>query len=82
MIVQLEIPEVLHEALGPEPQKEVLEAILLKLINDDRLSIGMAGKILGLDRLGAIQWYTGHGHHYPNIDAEDFAHDLNFANRK
>jgi hypothetical protein len=76
MTVQLEIPEEVIKVLGPEPQREILEMVLLNLINEERMSIGVAGRLLGLSRLEAIRWYTGHGFHYPNITAEELADEL------
>ncbi|HZY57382.1 MAG TPA: hypothetical protein VFE09_06245 [Rubrobacteraceae bacterium] len=37
------------------------------------------GKILRLDRLGAVRWYTGHGFPYPDLDEEDLAEELRYA---
>jgi predicted HTH domain antitoxin len=81
MAVKLAFPEELIKALGPNPEREALEAVLLYLISQGRMSTGKAGRLLGLDRLEAIRWYTDHGFHYPNLQPEDLAHDLAFAER-
>ncbi len=53
--------------------------MLLYPVSQGRMSTGKAGRLLGLDRLEAIRWYTDHGFHYPNLQPEDLAHDLAFA---
>jgi hypothetical protein len=79
--VQLELPqEVLQELDSEEPQREVLEMVLLNLINKERMSISIAGRLLDLNRLEAIRWYTGHGFNYLNLSAEDLADELRHAN--
>jgi hypothetical protein len=43
------------------------------------MSVARVGKILGLDRLSAVRWYTGHGFPYPDLDEEDLAEELRYA---
>lgn len=79
MSVSLDLPDEVVEALGPEPEREVLEAVLLFLIGEDRMSVARAGKVLGLDRLSAVRWYTGHGNFYPDLSAEELDEDIRHA---
>ena len=79
MSVNLELPDEVVEVLGPESKREALEAILLFLVSEDRMSVARAGEILDLDRLAAIRWYTSHGSFYPDYSAEDLAEDLRYA---
>lgn len=81
MSMKLELPEEVIEALGPEPEREALEAILLFLVSEDRMSVARAGEILGLDRLSAIRWYTSHGFYYPDLSGEDLTEDLRHARK-
>ncbi len=59
--MKLELPAEVIDTLGPEPERKVLEAVLLFLVAKDRVSVAYAGEVLGLDRLSAVRWYTGHG---------------------
>jgi hypothetical protein len=78
--LQLELPLEVVEALGPRAERELLEAALLKLVSERKMTLAKAGRFLGMSRLQAIRWYTKHGLPYPNIDIEDFAkHDLKHA---
>ncbi|MGF1472372.1 MAG: hypothetical protein ACFB50_11635 [Rubrobacteraceae bacterium] len=80
MDVKLTLPDEVLEALGPEPEREVLEGVLLLLVSEGKMSVARAGEILGLKgRLSAIRWYTGHGLPYPDLSEEDFADDLKYA---
>ena len=80
MTLQLELPDEVLTLLGNEPQREVLESVLLHLIQEERITVAKAGEILGLDRMEAIEWYTSHGYHYPNYSVDDFiANDLSYA---
>ena len=81
MSVNLELPDEVVEVLGPEPKREALEAILLFLVSEDRMSVARAGEILGLDRLAAIRWYTSHGFSYPDLSEEDLAEELRHARK-
>lgn len=75
------VPRVIVELLGDDPERETLEALLLHLIREERISVGRAGEILGLDKRSAIEWYTAHGHRYPDLTKEDLEDDFRFAER-
>jgi len=79
--MNLELPEEVVEALGPEPERAALEAVLLFLISEDRMSVARAGEILGLDRAPAIRWYASHGYYYPDLSEEDLAEELRHARK-
>jgi hypothetical protein len=79
--MNLEFPEEIVEALGPEPERAALEAVLLFLIYEDKISVARAGEILGLDRISAINWYTSHGFYYPDLSEKDLAEELRHARK-
>ncbi len=79
--MNLELPEEVVEALGPEPERAALEAVLLFLISEDKMSVARAGEILGLGRIPAIRWYTSHGFYYPDLSEEDLAEELRHARK-
>jgi len=79
--MNLELPEEVVEALGPEPERAALEAVLLFLISEDKMSVARAGEILGFDRISAIRWYTSQGFYYPDFSEEDLAEELRHARR-
>ena len=79
MSISLDLPDEIVEALGPEPERAALEAVLLFLVGEDRMSVARAGGILGLDRLSAIRWYTDHGFFYPDLSAEELDEDIRHA---
>ncbi len=58
MDVKLTLPDEILEALGPDPEREVLEGVLLLLVGEDRLALEQAGEILGLGGREAARWYT------------------------
>lgn len=77
---KVELPAEVVDALGPEPEREVIEGVLLLLVSKEKLSVAHAGEILGLrGRISAIRWYTGHGLPYPDLSEEDKAEDLRYA---
>ena len=60
MDLSLRLPDEVVEALGPEPEREALEGVLLLLVSESKLSLERAGEILGLGtREEAERWYTG-----------------------
>jgi hypothetical protein len=60
MDVRLTLPDEILEALGSDPEREVLEGLLLLLVGEGRLSLERAGEILGLEnREKAEHWYAG-----------------------
>ncbi len=78
--MNLELPAEIVEALGSEPEREVLEGVLLLLVSEGKMSVARAGEILGLEgRLTTIRWYTGHRLPYPDLSEEDLADDLKYA---
>jgi Uncharacterised protein family (UPF0175) len=79
--MNLEFPEEVVVALGPEPERAALEAVLLFLIYEDKISVARAGEILGLDRISAINWYTSHGFYYPDLSEKDLAEELRHARK-
>lgn len=79
MTLKLDLPAEVVEALGEEPEHEVLEAVLLFLINEDRISVARAGWILGLSRLEAVRWYTGYGFDYPDLSEEELTEEIKHA---
>lgn len=81
MIISLELSEEVIEALGSEPERTTLEAVLLFLISEDKMSVAQAGEILNLDRMSAIRWYTSHGFYYPDLSGEDLAEELRHAEK-
>lgn len=58
MDVKLTLPNEVLEALGPDPEREALEGVLLLLVGEDRLSLEQAGEILGLGGHEAARWYA------------------------
>lgn len=62
MELRLEVPDVLAEALGPDPARGALEAMLAQLVYEGVISIGFAGDALGLRADDAVAWYEERGH--------------------
>ncbi len=59
MDVRLTLPDEILEALGPDPEREALEDLLLLLVGEGRLSLERAGEVLGLgDREATTRWYA------------------------
>lgn len=80
MSMNLELPAEVVDALGPEPEREVLEGVLLLLVSEGKMSVARAGEIMGLEgRISAIRWYTRHGLPYPDLSGEDLDDDLKYA---
>jgi hypothetical protein len=71
--MNLELPQEVVEALGAEPERAALEAVLLFLISEDKMSVARAGEILDLDRISAISWHTSHGFYYPDLSEENLS---------
>lgn len=60
MDVRFTLPDEILDALGPDPEREALEGLLLLLVGEGRLSLERAGEILGLEnREKAEHWYAG-----------------------
>lgn len=75
-----EVARVLAEA-AEDPGREALEALLLHLIREERVSVAWAGGILGLGRQEAIRWYTSHGYPFPDITPAELDEELRNAER-
>ena len=76
MKVQLELPADLEAALHPNPERHVLESVLLQMIRRNVISVARAGEILSLNRAEAIIWYTSEGFAYPEFTPEEWADEL------
>lgn len=81
MVVNLELPVEVVEALGPDPERKVLEAVLLFLISGDKMPVARTGEILNLDRMSTIRPYTSHGFYYPDLSEEGLAEELRYARK-
>lgn len=79
MTLTLDLPKELAEVLSSRPEREVLEAVALSLVVRGRITVGRAGEILGMDRLEAVRWYTGHGLTYPNLSEDDVNEEVSYA---
>ncbi len=63
MSLNLSLPSEVVEALGPDPERGALEAVLLFLIDEEKMSVARAGEILGLGGglSAAARWYASRG---------------------
>lgn len=75
-MAELKVPEEVMAALGDDPQREALEALLLHLLREGRVSVAWAGEVLGLGRMEAVRWYTSRGHRFPDQTEEELVKDL------
>ncbi len=72
MDVRLTLPDEMLEALGPDPERETLEGLLLLLVGEGRLSLERAGEVLGLEnREKAEHWYAERVSSRSGLDADD-----------
>ncbi|MDQ3387747.1 MAG: hypothetical protein M3475_09160 [Actinomycetota bacterium] len=72
MDVKLTLPDEVLEALGPDPERETLEGLLLLLVGEGRLSLERAGEVLGLEnREKAEHWYAERVSSRSGLDADD-----------
>lgn len=72
MDLNLHLPDEVVEALGPEPEREALEGVLLLLVGEGRMSLERAGGILGLkDREEAARWYAERTSSRPPLEPHD-----------
>ena len=76
MNVQLELPIELEALLNPDPERSVLESVLLRLIRLEHISVARAGEILSLSRTETLKWYSSQGYPFPELTAEDWADEL------
>ena len=71
MDVKLTLPDEMLGALGPDPEREALEGLLLLLVGEGRLSLERAGEVLDLeDRGQAERWYAKRGSSRSIIEAD------------
>lgn len=78
-MAELRVPEEVISALGEDPEREALEALLLHLIREEKVSVAWAGEKLGLGRQEAIRWYISHGYPFPDITPEELEEELRHA---
>jgi hypothetical protein len=71
MEMKLTLPDEVLEKLGDEPEREVLEGVLLLLVGEGKLSLERAGGILGLDGEESARWYAEHTSRQTNAETED-----------
>lgn len=72
MDVRLTLPDEILETLGPDPERETLEGLLLLLVGEGRLSLERAGEVLGLEnREKAERWYAERVSSRSGLDAND-----------
>ncbi len=72
MDVRLTIPDEMLEALGPDPERETLEGLLLLLVGEGRVPLERAGEVLGLEnREQAERWYAERVSSRSSLDASD-----------
>jgi hypothetical protein len=76
MTLQLDVPPEVLELLGPEPERKVLEAVVLELVRAEKMTITRGGEILGLDRWEAPRWFASRG--VEEYTLEEFQHDVAF----
>jgi hypothetical protein len=81
MTVHVDLPNELLEKLGQDPERKLLEAVLLQLIHDGEISVGYAGGVLNLDRMEAIAWYTSHGYDYFDQTPDELEGELETLRR-
>lgn len=66
------LPDEILETLGPDPERETLEGLLLLLVGEGRLSLERAGEVLGLEnREKAERWYAERVSSRSGLDAND-----------
>ncbi len=58
MEMKLTLPDEVTKLLGEEPEREVLEGILLLLVGEGKLPLERAGGMLGLGGEEAARWYA------------------------
>lgn len=72
MDIRLTLPDEVLEALGPNPEREALEGLLLLLVGEGRLGLERASEVLGLeDREEAERWYTERTSFRPGLGEND-----------
>lgn len=79
MQLTLDLPDELAAALGPQPDRGALEAILAEMAFTGTISVAYAGQVLGLTAGEAIRWYTARGHTYPDLTEDELTEELRFG---
>lgn len=70
--MKLTLPNEVLKALGPDPEREALEGVLLLLVGERRLSLERAGEVLGFqNREEAARWYADRSRSRPEPETED-----------
>lgn len=73
MDMKLTLPDEVLEALGEEPEREVLEGVLLLLVGEGKMTLERAGGILSLENdEAATRWYAERTLSRPNLETGDF----------
>ncbi len=72
MDLNLRLPDEVAEALGPDPEREALEGVLLLLVGEGRIPLERAGGILGFGgHEEAARWYAERTSSRPDFGADD-----------
>lgn len=72
MEMKLILPDEVLEALGGEPEREVLEGVLLLLVGEGKLTLKRVGGILGLESdEAASRWYAERTLPRPDLETVD-----------
>lgn len=79
--LRLTIPDSVAQALGPEPQREALEALLAELVFQARISTDDAGAVLGLTPAESIEWYSNRGHDYVAYPPDELTEEIESLRR-
>jgi hypothetical protein len=70
--IKLTLPEEVLKALGPDPEREALEGVLLLLVGEGRLSLERAGEVLGFGNGDeARRWYVERARSQPEEVIEE-----------
>src|SRR5687768_11489627 len=70
--MKLSLPDEVLAALGPDPEHEVLEGVLLLLVGEGRLSLERAGGVLGFKNGDeARRWYAARARPQPEEVVEE-----------
>lgn len=74
MEMKLTLPDEVLDALGGEPEREVLEGVLLLLVGEGKMPLKRAGGILGFESdEAATRWYAERTGSRPDPDPRDIA---------
>lgn len=69
MDLNLRLSDEVIEALGPEPEREAPEGVLLLLVGEGKMTLERAGEVLGFeDREEAARWYAGRASSLPALE--------------